>query len=118
MELTPTPFEALQSALARAGSQSELARICGVSQPAVWKWLQSSKRLPAEYVLRVESATGVSRHHLRPDIYPLEARGSHPRWYGIDMAAGPDVAVVSVGQRKGNGNRINVLDARAQRRTA
>lgn len=118
MELTPTPFEALQSALARAGSQSELARICGVSQPAVWKWLQSSKRLPAEYVLRVESATGVSRHHLRPDIYPLESRGSHPRWYGVDMAAGPDVAVVSVAQRKGNGNRINVLDVREQRRTA
>ncbi|MFN3456487.1 MAG: transcriptional regulator [Novosphingobium sp.] len=118
MELTPTPFEALQSALARAGSQSELARICGVSQPAVWKWLQSSKRLPAEYVLRVENATGVSRHHLRPDIYPLESRGSHPRWYGVDMASGPDVAVVSAVQRKGNGNRINVLDVREQRRTA
>jgi len=47
-----------------------MSRICGVTQPAVWKWLQSGKRLPAEYVLTVEAATGVSRHLLRPDIYP------------------------------------------------
>jgi DNA-binding transcriptional regulator YdaS (Cro superfamily) len=50
MDITPTPFEALQTALERAGSQSQLARICEVSQPAVWKWLQSSKRLPGEHV--------------------------------------------------------------------
>ncbi len=65
-----TPFEALEAALAKAKSQTALADICGVSQPAVWKWLKSSKRLPAEHVLAVEKATGVSRHHLRPDIYP------------------------------------------------
>jgi len=70
MELIPTPFEALEAAVAKAGSQSALARICGVSQTAVWKWLQSGKRLPAEYVLTVEAETMVSRHHLRPDIYP------------------------------------------------
>lgn len=67
---TPTPFEALERALKEAGSQSALARLCGVSQPSVWKWLQSSKRVPANYVLRIEASTGVSRHHLRPDIYP------------------------------------------------
>ena len=72
MQLQPTPYEALQAALERAGSQSELARVCGITQPSVWKWFQSSKRLPAEYVLRVEAATGVSRHFLRPDIYPVE----------------------------------------------
>lgn len=67
-----TPFESLQAAVARAGSQSALARICSVSQTAVWKWLQSSKRLPAEYCLAVEAATGVSKHLLRPDIYPAD----------------------------------------------
>lgn len=66
-----TPFEALTAAVQRAGSQSALARICGVSQTAVWKWLQSAKRLPAEYVLKVEAATLVPRHLLRPDIYPV-----------------------------------------------
>ncbi|WCM29821.1 helix-turn-helix domain-containing protein [Sphingomonas sp. QA11] len=53
-----------------------MARICGVGQPAVWKWLQSGKRLPAEHVLTVERDTGVSRHHLRPDIYPAEQKPS------------------------------------------
>lgn len=66
-----------------------MARICGVSQPAVWKWLQSSKRLPAEYVLRVETATGVSRHALRPDIYPAPvALPDHGPTVSRTMASG------------------------------
>jgi DNA-binding transcriptional regulator YdaS (Cro superfamily) len=72
MSPNATPYESLQAAVARAGSQSALARICGISQTAVWKWLQSSKRLPAEYCLAVEAATGVSKHLLRPDIYPAD----------------------------------------------
>jgi len=43
-----------------------------VSPTAVWKWVQSGKRLPAEHVLVVEHATGISRHLLRPDIYPAD----------------------------------------------
>ena len=82
----PTPFEALQNAVNSAGSQSEFARICGVTQPAVWKWLQSSKRLHADYVLRVEAATGVSKHHLRPDIYPPETP-QQERFLGVDRRA-------------------------------
>lgn len=88
MDTQPTPlgpYHALQLALERAGSQSQLARICGVSQPSVWKWLQSSKRLPAEYVLRVEAATGVSRHDLRPDIYPVDLPPAG-RFLGVDQA--------------------------------
>lgn len=71
MDQAFSPFEALKDAVAKAGGQAATARICGVSQPAVWKWLQSGKRLPAEYVLAIEAETGVSRHLLRPDIYPL-----------------------------------------------
>lgn len=48
-----------------------MGRICKKAQPTVWKWLQTSKRLPPEHVLAVEADTGVSRHLLRPDIYPL-----------------------------------------------
>src|SRR3954470_15360776 len=66
-----TPLEALDLAVTRAGSQAALANICNVSQPAVWKWLKEAKQLPAEHVLRVEAATHVSRHALRPDLYPL-----------------------------------------------
>lgn len=54
-------------------NQSELARICGVSQPTVWGWVNKGRgMIPAEYVIAVENATGVSRHALRPDIYPAQ----------------------------------------------
>lgn len=36
--------------------------------------MQISRRVPAEFVLKVEALTGVSRHELRPDIYPIERR--------------------------------------------
>ncbi|MDE2103498.1 MAG: helix-turn-helix domain-containing protein [Patescibacteria group bacterium] len=65
---------AIETAISIAGSQSELARRCHVGQPTVWKWLNRAKRVPAEFVLPIERATGgkVSRHDLRPDIYPHE----------------------------------------------
>jgi DNA-binding transcriptional regulator YdaS (Cro superfamily) len=84
---TPTPFEALLQAVDTLRTQTELARICGVTPTAVWKWLQSTKRLPAEYVLRVEAATGVSRHHLRPDIYPVDLPPASSRFIGVDRFA-------------------------------
>jgi DNA-binding transcriptional regulator YdaS (Cro superfamily) len=85
-----TPFEALTQAVELAGSQAELARICCISSTAVWKWVQSGKRIPAEYVLCVEQATGVSRHLLRPDIYPLET-ASFPASYVAEptLVCGP-----------------------------
>lgn len=43
-----------------------------VSQAAVWKWLNKACQLPAEYVLKAERLYGVSRHLLRPDIYPVD----------------------------------------------
>ncbi|WP_275790493.1 helix-turn-helix domain-containing protein [Pararhizobium gei] len=65
--------EALNKALEAAGGQTALAALLEVSQQRVWGWVhKSSKGLPAEYVLAVEKATGVSRHDLRPDVYPLE----------------------------------------------
>jgi DNA-binding transcriptional regulator YdaS (Cro superfamily) len=67
---------ALEHAVERSGSQSAFARLCGVTQPAVWKWLRNRKHLPAEHVLTVERATGVSRHLLRPDLYPAEPSAS------------------------------------------
>jgi DNA-binding transcriptional regulator YdaS (Cro superfamily) len=70
--VTLSPFEALQLAVDLAGGQSAMGRICKKAQPTVWKWLQTSKRLPPEHVLAVEDDTGVSRHLLRPDIYPLD----------------------------------------------
>ncbi len=58
--------EPLQEAVRKAGSVTALARALGVAPQAISQW----GRVPAERVLAVEAATGVSRHDLRPDIYP------------------------------------------------
>jgi TorA maturation chaperone TorD len=58
----------LEQAIDKAGGVRALARELGLSQPAVTNW----KRVPAERVLEVEAATGVSRSALRPDLYPDE----------------------------------------------
>lgn len=65
--------DALTNAVERAGGQAALARALGISQPSVWHWVHKSKRVPAEYVLAVEATTGISRHALRPDLYPIGA---------------------------------------------
>lgn len=73
METHHTRFEALQAAVTKAGGQSQFARDVGTTQPTVWRWLNQSRQLPAEYVLLAERLYGVSRHDLRPDIYPRPA---------------------------------------------
>ncbi|KNH02633.1 hypothetical protein J121_417 [Qipengyuania citrea LAMA 915] len=50
--------------------------------------MQSGKRLPAEYVLRVEAATDISRHDLRPDIYPRERMVDRKAALHCDLATG------------------------------
>jgi TorA maturation chaperone TorD len=55
----------LQEAIRAAGTVSELARRVGISQPSVFNW----DRVPAERVLSVEAATGISRVVLRPDLF-------------------------------------------------
>jgi DNA-binding transcriptional regulator YdaS (Cro superfamily) len=59
----------MQAAADVARSKSELARRIGVTHTAIYKWIKRG-RPPAARVLAIESATGVSRHELRPDIYP------------------------------------------------
>ncbi len=55
----------LSDAIRAAGGVSELARQIGISQPSVSNWI----RVPAERVVSVETATGVDRAVLRPDLY-------------------------------------------------
>lgn len=70
-----TPADALRRAVTRSGSQAAFAKIVGVAQPSVWRWLSKSKPLPGEHVLKVEAETGISRHDLRPDLYPRDGVG-------------------------------------------
>lgn len=71
-------FRALQRCVEIAGSQSEFERQTGAKQQKVSYWLKNRRLLPGEYVLAAEKAFGVSRHHLRPDIYPLGLQEGAP----------------------------------------
>lgn len=62
----------LMRAVEAAGSQGKLAAAIGTKQQNVWKWLRKGEP-PAEFVLRIEKATGISRAELRPDLYPSES---------------------------------------------
>jgi len=78
-----TPFRALQMVRAQFASERAMAQVFEVSQPTVWRWLNQYQQLPAEHVLRAEQLTGISRHLLRPDIYPADL-GPSPAWRGVD----------------------------------
>ncbi len=55
----------LARAIDKAGGVAELARKIGIAQPSVSNW----NRVPAQRVIAVEAATGVSRRELRPDLF-------------------------------------------------
>jgi TorA maturation chaperone TorD len=55
----------LERAIDAAGGIAQLARKIGIAQPSVSNW----SRVPAQRVIAVEGATGVSRKVLRPDLY-------------------------------------------------
>ncbi|BBC72896.1 conserved hypothetical protein [Altererythrobacter sp. B11] len=71
MALEHESESALALAVRKAGSQTAFGRLIGKRQSVIHDWLRDEKPLPAEYVLAVEAATGISRHELRADIYPL-----------------------------------------------
>jgi DNA-binding transcriptional regulator YdaS (Cro superfamily) len=72
----------IEKAIRAANGQTELARLLSahlgrpVRQGNVWSWLNRTKRVPAEFALPIEIVTGgkVTRHELRPDLYPIERR--------------------------------------------
>lgn len=66
----------LAEAVRRAGSQSAFARMIGKRQSTVSDWLRLERPIPAELAIAVERETGVSRHVLRPDIYPVDKQPS------------------------------------------
>src|SRR6266540_5767214 len=80
----------LSEAIRVVGGVSELARKIGISQPSVSTW----NRVPAERVVAVEAATGISRMALRPDLYDDEAKpGCAP---AVDAARAQEYALLAV----------------------
>lgn len=63
-----SPEMALQRAIKKAGGYTALAKLIGVSRPAVARW----GVVPPLRVLAVEQASGIPRQQLRPDLYPAE----------------------------------------------
>lgn len=48
---------------------SQLADLLDVDKSVTTRWAQ--KKIPAERVVEVESATGIPRQKLRPDLYDI-----------------------------------------------
>lgn len=69
-----TGIEALRRAKDLLGSEAAVADAVGVKQPSVNYILNDGKKVPAEWCLALERATTgkVTRHDLRPDLYPVE----------------------------------------------
>jgi DNA-binding transcriptional regulator YdaS (Cro superfamily) len=55
--------------VARAGGQTVLARLCGISPQAVQQWV-ADNRVPPLRVLECERLSGIPRWKIRPDLYP------------------------------------------------
>lgn len=49
---------------------SKIAELAGVDRSTVTRW--NNRKVPAERVFLVERLTGVSRHVLRPDLFPKD----------------------------------------------
>lgn len=64
---------AIKRAIRIAGGERQLAEKIGSSPQLVRYWHTFSKKgVAANMVLKVEAVTGVSRHDLRPDVFPRE----------------------------------------------
>src|SRR6266508_1379418 len=80
----------LSEAIRVVGGVSERSRKIGISQRSVSTW----NRVPAERVVAVEAATGISRMALRPDLYDDEAKpGCAP---AVDAARAQEYALLAV----------------------
>lgn len=65
---------ALDRAVEAVGSQLALANALGIKSPSISGWYDR-KKIPVERVIAIESATGVSRHELRPDVFGPAQQG-------------------------------------------
>lgn len=77
MKQERTTNKHVSRAVAIAGSQTELARLCGKKQGHVWNWLHQEK-LTAEVAVLLDKATcgAVPKHITRPDLFQAPQTGA------------------------------------------
>ena len=74
MKQIKTPLDAIKCAVEIAGGQTALAARVGLAQAYVHNWVYRNKQVGPRFVIPVEKAVDgkVTRHQLRPDLYPEE----------------------------------------------
>src|SRR5215467_11926342 len=107
----------LDEAIRVAGGVGALARKIGIAQPSVSNW----SHVPAERVLSVEAATGVSRAVLRPDLYAEPAadidevdaaRAQEYALLSALLARAPDAALLErLAQLRGDASPLGLAHA-------
>ena len=61
-----THFKPIKDACKNIGSQSNLAKLLGLSPVVINQWLKGIRPVPAVYCSEIEKKTGVLRKDLRP----------------------------------------------------
>jgi TorA maturation chaperone TorD len=109
--------QGLEEAIRAAGGVGALARKIGIAQPSVSNW----SHVPAERVVSVEAATGVSRAVLRPDLYGEQpgdidevdaARAQEYTLLSALLARAPDAALLErLGDLRGDASPLGLAHA-------
>jgi DNA-binding transcriptional regulator YdaS (Cro superfamily) len=63
------PNEALRGAVEKFGGQAKLARLLGVTPPAVNQWIGGKRPVPTNFCHAILNATGCQIQNLRPNDY-------------------------------------------------
>jgi hypothetical protein len=58
------------------GTLAVAADLLGLSQPDLSRYEMGRRKIPPEKVGRIEKITGIHRSILRPDVFPLEPKGT------------------------------------------
>jgi DNA-binding transcriptional regulator YdaS (Cro superfamily) len=78
MALEHDSDSALAKAIRKAGGQSAFAKLFGLRQSTVHSWLARKSDVPPALAIPIEEKLGISRHDLRPDLYPREDTPAQP----------------------------------------
>jgi len=71
-----TTMNGLTKAIKSAGTATNLATMLGIKPMSVSRWKNRYQGVvPADRVLQIYAATGVTPHELRPDLYPNPTDG-------------------------------------------